>query len=172
MRNIKVTVEYDGTDYHGWQRQKNTSETVQEKLEEALTIINKNCRGTGGQQDRCRSTSAGQVANFFIDVSIPTEKIPVALNRLLPPDIRCKKAELVSEDFHARHDAVGKKYLYRIYNQGIPSVFIRNYVYYLKKKLDPVVMQKAAKYLEGTHDFTSFGQQIVQPKQQSGQFIL
>lgn len=157
MRNIKVTVEYDGTDYHGWQRQKNTSETVQEKLEEALTIINKKTvEVQGASRTDAGVHAAGQVANFFIDVSIPTEKIPVALNRLLPPDIRCKKAELVAEDFHARHDAVGKKYLYRIYNQGIPSVFIRNYVYYLKKKLDPVVMQKAAKYLEGTHDFTSF----------------
>lgn len=157
MRNIKITVEYDGTNYRGWQRQKNTSETVQEKLEEALTIINKKpVELQGASRTDAGVHALGQVANFFIDVSIPVERIPAALNRLLPEDIRCVKAESVPADFHARHDALGKKYLYRIYNQGIPSVFIRNYVYYFKKKLDPVIMQEAARCLEGTHDFSSF----------------
>lgn len=157
MRNIKITVEYDGTNYRGWQRQKNTSETVQEKLEEALTIINKKpVELQGASRTDSGVHALGQVANFFIDVSIPVERIPAALNRLLPEDIRCVKAESVPADFHARHDALGKKYLYRIYNQGIPSVFIRNYVYYFKKKLDPVIMQEAARCLEGTHDFSSF----------------
>lgn len=157
MRNIKITIEYDGTNYHGWQRQKNTSETVQEKLEEALTTINKKPVDVQGASRTDAGVHAmGQAANFFIDVSIPVERIPPALNRLLPEDIRCVKAEAVPVDFHARHDAQGKKYLYRIYNQGIPSVFIRNYVYYFKKKLDPVIMQQAARSLEGTHDFTSF----------------
>lgn len=157
MRNIKITVEYDGTNYRGWQRQKNTSETVQEKLEEALTIINKKpVELQGASRTDAGVHALGQVANFFINVSIPVERIPAALNRLLPEDIRCVKAESVPADFHARHDALGKKYLYRIYNQGIPSVFIRNYVYYFKKKLDPVIMQEAARCLEGTHDFSSF----------------
>lgn len=157
MRNIKITVEYDGTNYRGWQRQKNTSETVQEKLEEALTIINKKpVELQGASRTDAGVHALGQVANFFIDVSIPVERIPAALNRLLPEDIRCVKAESVPADFHARHDALGKKYLYRIYNQEIPSVFIRNYVYYFKKKLDPVIMQEAARCLEGTHDFSSF----------------
>src|SRR5690554_3569378 len=157
MRNIKITVEYDGTNYRGWQRQKNTSETVQEKLEEALTIINKKpVELQGASRTDAGVHALGQVANFFIDVSIPVERIPAALNRLLSEDIRCVKAESVPADFHARHDALGKKYLYRIYNQGIPSVFIRNYVYYFKKKLDPVIMQEAARCLEGTHDFSSF----------------
>jgi tRNA pseudouridine38-40 synthase len=152
-----ITLEYDGTNYSGWQIQKNTSQTIQQILQEALTVINKApVEMTGAGRTDAGVHALGQVANFYLDVSIPVERIPVAINSLLPRDIVCKNAQEVPEDFHARFDAQGKKYRYRIYNQLLPSAFLRNYAFHYKYKLDLSVMEKAAGYLIGTHDFKAF----------------
>ncbi|MEJ6949550.1 tRNA pseudouridine(38-40) synthase TruA [Natronospora cellulosivora (SeqCode)] len=157
MQNIKITLEYDGSKYSGWQIQKNTSMTIQEKVEIALKKVNKkDLKLMGASRTDAGVHALGQVANCLFDVAIPPERVPVALNRYLPADIICKKAEKVSIDFHARYDSKGKKYLYRIYNNRIPSVFIRNYAYHYIHELDISLMQKASKAFLGEHDFSSF----------------
>ena len=156
-QNYKIIVEYDGSNYSGWQIQKNTKQTIQQKLEDALTKINKGrVQVTGAGRTDAGVHAAGQAANFFLDVEIPVNKIPIALNTELPADIICKKAEKVEQDFHARYDSRGKKYRYRILNSNFNSVFVRNFVYNVYKKLDLEIMQKAARYFEGCHDFAAF----------------
>jgi tRNA pseudouridine38-40 synthase len=156
-QNYKIIVEYDGSNYSGWQIQKNTGQTIQQKLENALTKINKKrVQITGAGRTDAGGHAAGQSANFFLDVDIPVKKIPIALNTELPADIICKKAEKVDQDFHARYDARGKKYRYRLLNSNFNSVFVRNFVYNVYKKLDLKAMQSAAKIFEGSHDFASF----------------
>ncbi|MGM0549190.1 MAG: tRNA pseudouridine(38-40) synthase TruA [Bacillota bacterium] len=156
-KNYKIIVEYDGSNYSGWQRQKNTEQTIQQKIEEALTKINKSqVKIDGAGRTDAGVHAAGQSANFFLDIEIPPTKIPIALNTELPDDIICKKAIKVNQNFHARYDARGKKYRYRILNSNFNSVFVRNFVYNVYKKLDLKMMQKAAKIFEGSHDFASF----------------
>lgn len=155
-QNYKIIVEYDGSNYSGWQLQKNTNQTIQQKLENALTKINKKkVEITGAGRTDAGVHAVGQTANFFLDVNIPVNKIPFALNGELADDIICKKAEKVSVDFHSRYNARGKKYRYRILNSNFNSVFVRNFVYNVHKKLDLKLMQKAAKIFEGCHDFAA-----------------
>jgi tRNA pseudouridine38-40 synthase len=155
--NYKITLEYDGSNYSGWQMQQNTSKTIQQKVEEALTKINqKKVSIIGSGRTDAGVHAAGQTANFFLDISIPADKIPLALNTHLPEDIICTKAEKVNEDFHARYDARGKKYRYRILNSNFNSVFVRKFVYKVHKKLELESMKNAAEILEGTHDFAAF----------------
>ncbi len=156
-QNFKIIVEYDGSKYSGWQRQKNTDQTIQQELEEALRKINKSeVRVTGAGRTDAGVHAAGQTANFFLDIEIPDHKIPIALNTVLPDDIICKKAEKVNSDFHSRYNARGKKYRYRILNSNFNSVFVRNFVYKVHRKLDLKIMQKAAGIFEGRHDFAAF----------------
>lgn len=157
MQNTKLTLEYDGTAYSGWQIQKNTDKTIQQILEKALTRINKKAvKIIGAGRTDAGVHAIGQVANCSINVSIPVERIPAALNSLLPTDIICLKARHVNKDFHARYDAKGKKYRYIIYNRKLPSVFRRYYVYHFIRNLDLALMRKAASFLIGTHDYSSF----------------
>lgn len=157
MQNIKLTLEYDGTNYSGWQIQKNTDYTIQQKLQEALAKINKKpVKVQGASRTDAGVHAVGQIANCILDVAIPVERVPAALNRLLPDDIVCKKAEKVGLSFHARYDSGSKKYRYRIYNQKLPSVFVRNYVYHYIYDIDLSLLQQACEYFIGTYDFTSF----------------
>ncbi|MFW6034953.1 MAG: tRNA pseudouridine(38-40) synthase TruA [Halothermotrichaceae bacterium] len=157
MRNIKIILEYDGAGYSGWQIQKNTSQTIQQKVQDVLTSINKTQVKVIGAGRTDKGVHAyGQTANFNLDVPIPVARIPRALNRLLPEDIVCRSAEEVEEDFHARYDAKGKKYRYYILNRKCPSAFKRNYVYHFIHRLDFPKIKKAAKFFEGTHDFNAF----------------
>ncbi|MFW5984914.1 MAG: tRNA pseudouridine(38-40) synthase TruA [Halanaerobiaceae bacterium] len=167
MANIKIVVEYDGTDYHGWQLQKNTSDTIQGKLETAVSRLNKSkVRVHGAGRTDAGVHARGQVANFQLEVPIPVEKIPLALNAELPPDIICKAAEKMPPSFHARYDTRGKKYCYRLSNNRFNSVFNRRFVYNIYQKLDITAMKEGLKQLEGCHDFSSFeasGSEIKKP---------
>ncbi len=157
MRNIKITIEYDGTRYSGWQIQKNTEQTIQQILQDSLREINKDpVKVTGAGRTDAGVHALGQVANFNINVPIPVDRIPRALNRLLPSDIVCKEAEEVAKDFHARYDARGKQYQYRILNRALPSAFLNKYSYHFILPLDISLMREAAGYLEGTNDFSAF----------------
>lgn len=157
MSNIKIILEYDGTDYSGWQYQKNTDQTIQQKLEECLNRLNKSAvKVTASGRTDAGVHAKGQVVNFNLDVSIPVERVPFALNSELPDDILCKEAEIVSPDFNARFDARGKKYRYRLLNDSIPSVFTRNFVYNLRQPLDFDKIYLAARQLTGRHDFAAF----------------
>lgn len=156
MRNIRLILAFDGTDFHGWQRQPNLP-TIQASLEEVLGRL------TGATVEVCGSgrTDAGvhaihQVANFHTTSRIPCSNLVNALNDLLPPSIRVKHAEEVPAAFHARYDAVGKSYRYRIVTAPICSPFLSRYVHHHPYPLDHTAMAQAARLFEGEHDFTSF----------------
>jgi len=160
-RNILLTIEYDGTDFHGWQRQPGLR-TVQGTIEDALSRV---C-GMPLTIDGVSRTDAGvhalgQRATFGGDFGIPTERIPLAVNNLLSEparesDIRIVSAADVQLGFHARFDSKGKKYRYVIRNEKDMPVFLRNYRYQVKEELDIGTMKQAAVYIEGTHDFACF----------------
>lgn len=165
MKNILITVEYDGTDFHGWQRQPDRR-TVQGELERVLSLV---CRCpvqiNGTSRTDAGVHALGQRASFKGDFGIPEDRLLVAANNILAGgmnsvnragDIRILSAELMPEEFHARFDAKGKKYIYRILNSEEVQIFNRNYQYQIQKPLDFSAMRKAAQYIVGTHDFKCF----------------
>ena len=160
MINIKLTIEYEGTKYYGWQRQKGLL-TIQGILEEKISQITQEKISLNGSGRTDAGVHAlGQVANFKTNSSIPLPELPFILNRMLPLDIRIKKAEKVDNNFHARYSAVSKIYHYYVLNSNQNNnylpIFLRNYVYCVYKNLNLEEMKKAGKFLEGEHDFTSF----------------
>ncbi|MBF8984077.1 tRNA pseudouridine(38-40) synthase TruA [Lutibacter sp. B2] len=156
MKNIKLTIEYDGTDFLGWQKQ-SKGRTVQEEIEKALSkILKKDVKINGSGRTDASVHAKGQVANFREAFTIPVERLPVALNSVLPDDIAILSAIEMNYDFHARYNAMGKKYVYKIYNSNIRSPLSRNYVYYVPQDLDIEKMKMATKYFLGTHDFKGF----------------
>ena len=156
MINIKLTIEYEGTKYYGWQRQKGLL-TIQGILEEKISQITQEKISLNGSGRTDSGVHAlGQVANFKTNSSIPLPELPFILNRMLPLDIRIKKAEKVDNNFHARYSAVSKIYHYYVLNSNHLPIFLRNYVYCVYKNLNLEEMKKAGKFLQGEHDFTSF----------------
>lgn len=156
MRNIKLTIEYDGTNYHGWQIQKN-AKTVQEYVEKALSKLLETQTGvTGCSRTDVGVHAYGQVATFKTDSVIPAEKFSYAVNNLLPEDIVIQKSEEVSEDFHPRYASKGKRYRYLICNSAHPSALMRNRACHVRPALNFEEMQKAARHFVGQHDFAAF----------------
>ena len=156
MKNVKLTIQYDGTDFSGWQRQLN-GRTVQEEIEKALSIIlKKNVKINGSGRTDAGVHALAQVANFREDFTIPVDRIPRALNGLLPEDISILSAIEVDKDFHARYSAKGKKYVYKIYNSKIRSPILRNSSYWVPEPLDIEKMKVAANCFIGEHDFKGF----------------
>lgn len=156
MRNIRLTIAYDGTDFHGWQRQPQAP-TIQEALEtriEKLTGGRVTLYGSGRTDAGVHA--AGQVANFRTECPIPCPNLVKALNDTLPIAIRVRKAEEVPAEFHARHSAKAKTYRYRILQGAVCLPFLARYVYHHSYPLDCGRMAQAAQMLEGEHDFTSF----------------
>ena len=156
MRNIKLILEYDGTSYHGWQKQPGLL-TAQKVLEDSLFLL----FGEGVETAAAGRTDAGvhakgQVVNFTTHTSISSTYIQPALNSYLPKDMRVKKVRQVEMDFHARKSALRRVYRYIIYNGGFLSPFYRNFVWGVPFNLDPDLMRKAGKFLIGEHDFSSF----------------
>lgn len=154
--NIKLTLQYDGTAYHGWQIQKN-SITVQETLTQAIEKVT----GERVTLIGCGRTDTGvhaekYVCNFHTEANIPPEKYPYALNSHLPDDIVCFAAERVNEDFHANKSAVSKRYVYRILNREFPDAVMSRYSWHYKYPLDLAKMKEAAEAFIGTHDFIGF----------------
>ena len=156
MRNIKLTIEYDGKDFNGWQKQP-TKLNIQGTIEQAIKIV------TGEEVDLMASgrTDAGvhafgQVANFKTNSNIPIEKIPIALNSNLKKSIRIISAEEVDERFHSRLTCKRKTYRYVINNSEFSSAIYRNLETHIPQKLDIEKMKQAAKYFEGEHDFKAF----------------
>lgn len=156
MRNIKLIVQYDGTNYHGWQIQQNAV-TVQEVIEKSIQAVT----GLRPHVTGCGRTDSGvhadkYVCNFFSDTKIPINKIVGALNSKLPKDIICKDAADMPSDFHAKNSAVKKRYTYRILNSAVNDVFMNKYVWHYKFPLDIDAMKKAALAFVGEHDFIGF----------------
>ncbi|AUS98111.1 tRNA pseudouridine(38-40) synthase TruA [Clostridium thermosuccinogenes] len=156
MRNIKLTIEYDGTNYHGWQSQTNAV-TVQDVVKRAIeSLTGEDCDLVGSSRTDVGVHALGQVANFHTNSGIPGEKFAYALNNLLPEDIVIRESEDVSPDFHARFSSKGKKYRYLIYNSRKPSALLRNRAALVHLPLDIEAMQKALPYFLGRHDFSAF----------------
>ncbi len=156
MRNIKLTMEYDGTNYHGWQIQKNAV-TIQEHVEKALCrLLGVQTGVTGCSRTDVGVHAYGQVAHFFTDSTIPGEKFSYALNNLLPEDIVIQKSEEVPEYFHSRYSSKGKKYRYLICNSAHQSALMRNRACHVRPELDFEQMRKAAAHFVGEHDFAAF----------------
>lgn len=156
MRNIKLTIEYDGKDFNGWQKQPDKL-NIQGNIENAIKHV------TGEDVDLNASgrTDAGvhamaQVANFKTNSKIEIEKFALALNSKLKKTIRIIKAEEVDERFHSRLTCKRKTYRYVINNNNIPSAIYRNLEYHISNKLDLYSMIEAVKYFEGEHDFKAF----------------
>ena len=157
--NIRVTLEYDGSRYDGWQKQGNTDNTIQGKLETVLfKMAGEEIEIHGSGRTDAGVHARGQVANFHIDEKIcPDGKTAKDyLNRYLPEDIRVLSAELASGRFHSRLSAVSKTYGYYVETGDKKDVFERKYVYGYGKKLDVEAMQRAAEFIIGEHDFKSF----------------
>ena len=158
MRNIKLILEYIGTNYHGWQSQTGSGNaTIQETLEKAIESLS-------GEQSRTTSSGRtdagvhawGHVANFSTNSTLPPAAWAPALNRHLPADIRVLSSEEVPADFHARYSAKGKVYEYRILNRKAPSALLRDRAWHVDRKLNVAAMRRAAAVLVGRHDFSSF----------------
>ncbi len=156
MRNIKLTIEYDGKDFNGWQKQPNKL-NIQGEIERAIEGVTKEKVElyASGRTD-AGVHAFGQVANFKTNSNIPIEKMATAINSQLKYSIRIKKAEEVEENFHSRYNCKEKTYMYIINNEEQASAIFRNMEYHFPKKLDIEKMQKAAKYFEGEHDFSAF----------------
>lgn len=157
MRNIKMTIEYDGARYLGWQKLGDSDKTIQGKIENILSEMTKTKTDVIGSGRTDAGTHAkGQVANFKTTIDMDLEAMRDHLNSYLPRDIIVKKLAEVPERFHSRYNAVGKTYSYYVWNNVVPSVFDRNYSYHYPGELDIEKMNEACKKLVGTHDFIGF----------------
>jgi tRNA pseudouridine38-40 synthase len=156
VKRILLTLEYDGTNYAGWQRQYNGL-AVQQVLEEALsTACREKITVTGASRTDAGVHALGQAVHFDTSCSIPPEKFPFVLNTMLPPDIRVHTGREVPADFHARFMTAGKRYTYRIINSRHGSAIRRNDHVHVPVPLDEAAMARAAETLLGEHDFAAF----------------
>lgn len=157
MRNLRLDVCYDGTRYRGWQRLPGREDTIQGKLETALTrILGEPIEVSGSGRTDAGVHARGQVANFHCESTMPAGEILEALRRYLPEDIGIYSCKDVSPRFHARLNAKEKTYCYRIWNSESPCVFVRRYVTVLPERLNVEAMEQAASLLTGQHDFSAF----------------
>jgi tRNA pseudouridine38-40 synthase len=156
MRNIRLVVAYDGTDFHGWQRQP-AAPSIQALLEGSIhKLTGAPATVTGSGRTDAGVHAARQVANFQTESSIPPANLVKALNNLLPPTVRINAAEDVAADFHARYSARRKTYWYRILMTPVCSPLLWRFVYHHPYPLNQQRMADAAAVLKGEHDFTSF----------------
>jgi tRNA pseudouridine38-40 synthase len=156
MRNLKLTIAYDGTDFSGWQVQPG-AQTIQGTLASAIgRITGENVLPQGSGRTDAGVHALAQVATFETGSSIPAGNLVIALNDVLPDSIRVLAVEEVAAEFHARKSAQGKTYRYRISREAICPPFLARYVWHYPYPLDEEAMRKAAPLVEGEHDFTSF----------------
>lgn len=164
-RNLLLTIEYDGTGFSGWQRQPDRK-TVQGELERVLTsVCGREIKIDGTSRTDAGVHAYGQRASFKGEFGIPTDKLAMVVNHRLAGGkrgktasgpIRITQVREMPEDFHARFDAKGKTYIYRLRNSQEADVFCRNYCYRVGQALDLDAMKAAARRIEGTHDFQCF----------------
>ncbi len=156
MRYIRLSIEYDGTDYHGWQSQKSGG-TVQDVIKEKIQrITGEEVRLTGASRTDAGVHALDQVAVFGTDSSLKAEVIMRALNATLPPDIRIRHSGETNRDFHPRYQAIKKSYFYIISKGKQQSAFLHRYMWRVPATIDPDAIRKAASFLLGEHDFSSF----------------
>ena len=157
MRNLRLDLCYDGTRYRGWQRLQGREDTIQGKLETALSrILGEPIEISGSGRTDAGVHARGQVANFHCGSTMPCQEILENLRRYLPEDIGIYSCRDVSPRFHARLNAKEKTYRYRIWNSRMPCVFERRFVAVMPDELDVAAMERAAGALLGEHDFSAF----------------
>ncbi len=166
MRNLKLTIAYDGTNYHGFQIQKGQM-TIQQVLQETLSkIFDHKITIAGSGRTDAKVHALGQVISFSTTGRIPTQNIVKAAKTLLPSDIAVLDAKEVQPDFHARFSACSKQYIYKILQSKLPNPFYTNYALIIDQQLDIQKMQQAADIIIGEHDFSSFkasGSTVIDP---------
>jgi tRNA pseudouridine38-40 synthase len=169
MRNLKLLLDYDGTDFCGWQVQPR-SPSVQGELSSAIgRLTGENVLPQGSGRTDAGVHALAQVANFKTASSIPTANLVIALNDILPASIRVLEATEVSWDFHARKSAKSKTYRYRIYRPAICPPFLARYVWHYPYPLRYPALEAAAPLIEGEHDFTSFASVDAEKPSQAGE---
>ena len=157
MRNLRLDICYDGTRYRGWQRLSGTDNTIQGKLETALSrILGESIEISGSGRTDAGVHARGQVANFHCESIMSCDEILADLRKYLPEDIGIYSCKECSPRFHARLNAKEKTYCYRIWNSDMPCVFERRFVTVMPQPLDLAAMKKAAAYFAGEHDFSAF----------------
>jgi tRNA pseudouridine38-40 synthase len=155
-KNFKLTIAYDGTRYHGWQRQPN-GPTIQSEIETAVqTMTRQAIRLTGSGRTDAGVHAKGQVANFACNTRISPTELMKGLNSILPDDIVIRHCCLAPLEFHARYDVTSKIYRYHIANQPIRPVIRRHFAWWIRTPLNIDAMRVAADHLLGKHDFKSF----------------
>ena len=156
MRNIRLTIEYDGKEFNGWQKQPNKL-NIQGNLEKVISDLTKEeIEIIGSGRTDAGVHALGQVANFKTNSNIPIEKFAIAINSRIKQSIRIKKAEEVDERFHSRYNCKRKTYRYIINTSETGSAIYRNLEYNIKMQLDVKKMQEAVKFFVGEHDFSAF----------------
>ncbi len=157
MRNIKLTIRYDGTEYSGWQFQKNSRKTIQATIERAIRkITGEKSHLTGSGRTDAGVHAMAQIANFKTYSKIPLKNIQMALNSVLPDDIVIYDTREADPSFDAQRSATSKLYRYTIMNADYMDPFVRRYAAKIFYKIDIALMKKAAKFLIGRHDFKAF----------------
>lgn len=156
IRTFKLLIEYDGSNFHGWQRQKK-DRTVQETIEKALAVMTREAVTLIGSGRTDAGVHAlGQVAGFQTRSRLDAEAFFNGLNSLLPGDVVIRRCDRTHDTFHARFDVTAKRYRYHILNRPIAPAIGRQYVWHIRKPLDTAAMAQAAGTLLGTHDFKAF----------------
>lgn len=156
IRNVKLIVEYDGNNYAGWQRQ-NNAVGIQQIIEEAIkSLTGESVNVIGSSRTDSGVHARGFVCNFKTGSNIPAGNFRDALNNKLPEDVVIHESQEMPLDFHSRFDAKGKRYAYTILNSKQRVAIGRHYSYQCRQELDEKLMQSAAKYFLGTHDFSAF----------------
>ena len=156
LKNFKLTIEYDGGAYHGWQRQA-TDPTIQEEIEKALlTMTGAKVALTGSGRTDAGVHAWGQVANFLCKTNLSHDVFQRGLNSLLSRDIVITACTRVPDSFNARYDAKSKTYHYKILNRRLPAAIGRQYFWHIPPKLDLSAMRRACRHIIGTHDFKAF----------------
>lgn len=156
MRNIKLIIEYDGTNYVGWQKQHN-GKAIEERIEsEIKALTGEAIKLIGASRTDSGVHAKGQTANFFTTSKIPAEKFAAAISSRLPRDISILYSEEVEESFHSRYNSIGKRYSYKILNRKQPPAYLRNYVEHCSYQLNFEAMATAVKHFLGKHDFAAF----------------
>ena len=156
LKNFKLIIEYDGSAYHGWQRQTDRR-TVQGEIEDALkTMTGGRITLIGSGRTDAGVHARGQAANFHCESELAPSVFQRGLNSLTPDDIVIRSCESVDKTFHARFDAKSKTYTYRILNRSLPAALCRQYAWHIREKLDIDAMDLAVSHLVGIHDFKAF----------------
>jgi len=155
-RNLKITLAYDGSEFHGWQVQPGLP-TVQGALADCLKrLTGEDVLPQGSGRTDAGVHALAQVASVQLESPIPPDNLVIALNDMLPPSVRVNSVQVVPDDFHARHSAKAKTYRYRIYRGDVCPPFLARYVYHDPYPMDEDAVIRAADHVVGKHDFTSF----------------